>query len=282
MTAAAPVVEAPAAPKVTTAIRQPAPAAAPVVGHGGAVIPPERISERVTREKQKWELDEYGTNDAAAIAKIRADRKANETRLQELSAAEEERRRAAMSEKEKLEADLAREREEKTALRTQLQEFQENTIIQQQSTEIQRLAVGFIDNDPEVLDFVLSKFAAHVKAQPADQLKRFTPRKIERWFAEYAEKHPKYAKPKDQPETVADKPPAAIAPEAKPPVRRVPITTSTVAKAGAPKPPPKPPEAGSTYKGKTPKPGLPNSMNAAELRQYAKDTGQKISWNPRD
>lgn len=268
--AGAPPAPAPAAPASAAG-------AAPVIGRGGAPIPPEKISDRVDRERRRLFREEYGTEDAAEVAKIRAKRKEDADRLQRFQSEEETRTREAMTAQQKLEADLAAERAKREGLEAQLRDMRESAAVSQQTTQLTEIAAKVID--PDLVEDALGRFQRHLRGLDVDQIKRLTPRAIERWFAKLVEDRPKFKlQPVAAPAGTPDRAPAAVAPPAaapaKPVPRRVPLATSTAARGGVPRArPPAGPADPSVVGGKDVRPGRPNSMNRQELNEHLRARG---------
>lgn len=253
-TPATPATPAPAAPETTEA-----PAAAPTVGRGGQMAP-EAISERVARERRKVLREEYGTDDPKKISEIRAARKAEADEVKKLRDAEAERQRAALTEQQRLQADLERERERAAKLEAELTETRTQTQVEKQTAELRNIATRFVDADAS--DLALLHFQRHVQSLPVVEVKRLTPKAIERWFRKFAADHPKYART-DAPAatTPGPLPPKVAAPT--PPARKVGLTSGarptprTAAKPAAAPPPAKP----------------IMEMTKAELRAYQRARG---------
>jgi hypothetical protein len=216
---------------------------------------------------------EYGTTDPTEITKIKQLRLAQADEYKTLKAQKEESDRQAMTEQQRAAADAAALKAENESLLTRIQEMETGQVVSAQTQELTQIAGKFID--PSMLDYALGDFQRYVnRLDPAD-LKRQTPRSITRWFEKLANDKPRFSiVPTDAtnpPAVDASNSPAAIA---KPPVRRVPLSTSAVPKGGPPKPAPKAPEPG-TIAGKTVRPGQPNSMTKQELNAHLRSTGRK-------
>jgi hypothetical protein len=251
----------------------PAPAA-PVLGRGGTALPPESVAQRVDRERRKLLREEYGTDDAARVEQIRAQRKADAARLQGLAEAEDARKREAMTAQQRLEADLAKERERAVTLETRLKTLEEERVMERQSSQLHDLASKHVD--PSLVDWALIRFQRYVQSAPVDQIKRLTPRAIERWFEKFVSENPKAKREAaaPTPAPTPDQAPAKVAPAPEKPPRRVPLATSTAARGGAPTPRAPAAQAGAVA-GKTIKPGLPNSMTKAEVNAYLATKGMR-------
>ena len=196
-------------------------------------------------DHKAWLKSKFGTDDPAeAEKKIAA--------LGKLEADEEKRRRNAMSEQEKLQTDLAREKEARVKAEARAKEAEASWQHEKQSSTIERLASGHIA--PEyVEDVVHAVFARHVKSLPKDEAEALTEKDVAKWFADFAKRKPAFAATQEQKQ-------AAAAP------RRQPVGTS-----GAPAQPPPAPNAGPA--GKVMHPGRPNSMTDQEAKAALRKQG---------
>ncbi len=183
-----------------------------------------------------------------------------------------------MSEQERLRADNAAIAAERDELRARLEDLETGQVVSQQTEELQGIAGKFIK--PKLVAYALRDFQVHVKTLDPKEIEKITPAAIQRWFRKFADENEEFklvVPPPEDPNAPPVAPaatPAVIEPAAKPPVRRMAITTSAAPKGGPPKPPVAKDEPGM-YKGKTVRPGLPNSMNDQELKEYMKLTGHK-------
>jgi hypothetical protein len=279
------VVAKPAAPaKPAAAAPTTDPTESPVVGRGGAAIPSEAVSSRLERERNKLLRAEYGTTDPAEIKRIKDLRAAQDEEYKRLKADRDEADRAAMSEQERMKADMDRITAENNDLRTKLHEMETGQIVSQQTQELMGIARKYIDET--MIEYALADFQRYVNKLDPKEVKRITPRSIERWFTKLAEEKPRFKIVAPAPQAAdvstgtsvvgskgADAPgpgPATIVSSKA--VRRVPISTSNVPKGGATKPTARTPTA-TTPAGKTARPGKPNSMSKAELNQHLRSKG---------
>ena len=295
-TAAAPTSPAVIAPAVAArslAVPSAVPAAAaptaavPVLGKGGSPIPGEAVSDRIARERNRILRAEYGTTDAAEIAKIKSLRLAQADEYVTLKKQKEEADRLAMSEQQRTAADLEALRTQNTELQARLHEMETGQVVNSQTQELTKVAGKYID--PSMMEYALGDFQRYVNKLDPKEVKRVTPRSIERWFMKLAEEKPRFRIVPVDPNAGVDpllgtavvgvkgadspgpSPATIVAPKT---IRRVPITTSTAPKGGAPKPVPKKPEGG-TVAGKTIRPGLPNSMTSQELKAHLRAQGRQ-------
>ncbi len=257
--------------QTATEAAQPSPFA---VGKGGRPIPPDRLKDRLVDEARRAEAKflraEYGTSDPAKVAQIRKERADAIKYAAEHRTKDEERRRAEMSERERLEADLAKERAERERAQAELTDLRQQATVEKQTQQLTEIAGKHVA--PQFTRYAIVDFNRHLRTLSVEDHRRLTPRAIERWFAKYAEENSVFAAtpaPKSAPKAPAQ--PVA-------PTRREGISTTRAAKGGPPRPAaPSAPTRGDLYKGKTPKPGLPNSMNRTELREYMNAKGLK-AW----
>ena len=246
-----------------------------VLGRGGTQVPPESVAARIDRERRRLLREEYGTDDMTRVAQIREQRKSEAERFKALSTAEEARQREAMTAQQRLEADLAKERERVVALETQIRELKEAQVIDRQTAQLTEIASKHID--PSLAEWALSRFQRHLREMPVEQIKRLTPRAIDRWFAKFAEDNPRARKELPTGSAKApDQAPARVEPAPEKQPRRVPLATTPARAGGAPKPrAPGGPAPAGTVGGKTLKPGLPNSMTRAEVQEFMKSKGMR-------
>jgi len=258
-----------------------------VLGKGGAPIPTEAVSDRVTRERNRVLRAEYGTTDPTEIAKIKALRVAQAEEYAVLKKSKEDADRLAMSEQQRMAADMEILRSQNTELQARIHEMETGQVVNSQTQELTRVAGKYVD--PSMMEYALGDFQRYVNKLEPKEVKRITPRSIERWFAKLAEEKPRFRILPVDPNAGVDpalgtaavgnkgadapgpSPATIVAPKA---VRRVPLATSTAPKGGTPKPAPKRPEGG-TVAGKTVRPGLPNSMSPAELKKHLREQGRQ-------
>lgn len=146
------------------------------------------LKKRLSRHTSKELKEKFGTADFGEIKK-RLDRAA------ELEAAEEERTRAAMTERERLESDLKKERQLRADAERRATRVHEERIIEKEEGRIGRIASKYIDEDPDVQEIVYKRFSKHLRSDYTDeQLKALTDKDIQKWFKKYADEHPKHAR----------------------------------------------------------------------------------------
>jgi hypothetical protein len=172
----------------------------------------ERYSRRQLRER-------FGTDDPDAI-KVKLDRAA------ELERQEDERKRAAMSEQDRLKADLAAAELRNQETEARLREVTDQRTYDAAETRLSRIAERFID--PDYVDPELTAYAKHLRtAYSKEDLAKLSDADIEKYFKERVEKKPKLAKdfgvappkppvaPLNNGVTTNDKPPPAPPPNGK-------------------------------------------------------------------
>lgn len=252
--------------------------AQPVVGSGGSKLSSETLTTRLERERKRILKAEYGTTDQAEISRIKAERAKQAEEYAALKAKQDEVDRQSMTEQQRLAADNETLKKQNAELNEKLTAMQERQVIDQQTNAVSKIAGTYVD--PLMIEEALFSFQRHVSKLSPDEVKRLTPRAIDRWFKNLAETKPGYKlrlaagttgdQKTDDPKIAA---PAKVA-DPKPPVRRIALTTSNQPKGGAAKPAPKAPAAG-TVAGKTVRPGQPNSMSRAELNAHLKSKGMR-------
>jgi hypothetical protein len=248
-----------------------------------------RIRERKRALKELW-----GTSDPDEIAKIkqqRAEADAAHAKEQEelktLRTKEDERTRAQMTEVERLQADLTTANEKITTLTAQIAAAKQEVLSERQNGAVKQAAVRHrIKPKASVMRVVLAEFGAYYLSLSGLERRRMTDptqaeRHLDRWMRGFAKENPEMceapAAATTTDDTVQTPAPKPAAPIARPGIRRplgsAPVRTSQV----QPRVPPGPRAPGTDENGKTVKPGLPNSMNAAELAAYKRKQGLKAS-----
>jgi hypothetical protein len=256
-------------------------AAAAVVGHGGKAMGPEAIAERVERMRRKQLRELFGTDNEEEIKKIVARGNAKgivisdeqQREFDRLKRLEEVRKRARLTAEQRTQKELEERDKEIETLRTQLKERDTQEAVKQQDQVIQEAAAPFID--AAYMKYArrdLAEYLNELKTSNPEQFGKFGAKQLERWFQKYSTDRPAFAKPGNpvvkEPEATAPPTPSA------PTVRKVVTTTKTNARPPAPAVVDGP----GVWKGKTVKAGQPNSMNRAELREYAKAHNLKIGY----
>jgi hypothetical protein len=144
------------------------------------------LKSRLTRHTKSELRERFGTDDFDDIKK-KLDRAA------ELEAAETERSRAAMTERERLEADLKKETQRANDAERRYLKSVEDRVVDKEEQRIIKLAEEYID--PDYVDVLLPKLAKHLKENFSDdELKKLKNKDISTWFQQHIEKNPKLAK----------------------------------------------------------------------------------------
>lgn len=231
----------------------------------------ETLKARLEREHRKLYRELLGTENPEEAKKKLEEMKALDKRLEEQNerlkkyeAAEEKRKREQMTEEQKLKADLERQRKEAEEWKKRFEEQKTEILYQRQDTTITSIAQEYVD--PKLLKYAKRELAEHTTSLPKDKLAKFGERDIKRFFEKFVKDNPHFAKKAETPAEPKKEE------EPKPPVRK-PITTG-------PKPEKAPAKPASRTDdgtgGKTFRPGQPNSMSKAEVREAARKQG--IRW----
>lgn len=195
------------------------------------------LNGRLARHTKKQLRDQFGTDDFGEI-------KAKLDRLSELESKEEERRRADLSEKEKLAEDLRLANDRAESADRKYQDAVEQRMVDQEDSRIKDIAGEFVKM--KHYKHVSRDLAEHLLSEYSEKaLAKVTDAQIRKWFASYLEDNPEFAK--------AEAAAAAAAP------------AKAMMNNGAD---PKRPDAAATSGQagvKTAKPGQPNSMTKKEI-----------------
>lgn len=250
-------------------------AARPVVGHGGAEIPPERVSEIRAGERRKFNREHYGTEDEAEVARIKKEREDRLAKAAELETKAEKDRLDKLSETERLKEELRIEREQRAAEKTRLETERDTTrdALETERQDVQLTGIGSKYIAPKFLKVAKVELGAHIETLTKAQLAAFDEKAIGKWFANYVKENPEFA---PQAPAVAKTAEEIAAEEAakknRPPV--VPAKRPLGAPRGTGTRPPvvaaKPATGAGTYKGKTVK-----QMNRNELDEYYSSLGKR-------
>jgi len=216
-------------------------------------------------------LDELGIKDLAAF---KTQRQQEAAELERLKKAEEEQKRAQMSEVERLTTDLKTAQEALAAAQQRIAELENAQVAQEQGAIVRRAASKYVDES--AVDLAEYHFKQHVRQIEKDdpkQLETMGERDVERWMQKWVEKRPKFAITDTSTRETKTEPKPPIAPAKKPEVRR------PIGKPGVTRPAPAPaPIAPGTVNGKDVRPGRANSMNKAELDAHLKSQGLR-GWS---
>lgn len=146
------------------------------------------LKKRLSRHTAKELKAAFGTSDLGDIKK-RLDKAAL------LEKADEERARAEMTEKQKLEADLKASRQREADANRRALRVQEDRIVEKEENRITKIAEKYVDTDPDVVEVIFKRLGKFLRSEFTDeQLKKLPDAKIEKWFKEYATEHPKHAR----------------------------------------------------------------------------------------
>lgn len=151
-------------------------------------LSPRALASRIARATKKELKERFGTDDPDEI-------KAKLARADELEAKEEERKLAEMTEKERLEAELAKERERASAAETKYAKAEEARVVETTTKKVIDIALKFVDAD--YAEDALAALKRDMRANWDDsELENETKayKKMETFFKEYIEKKPKMAK----------------------------------------------------------------------------------------
>jgi hypothetical protein len=254
-----------------------------VLGHGGKPMTEEAISERVERSRKSLLRDLAGTDDPEEVKKLIAKGKElgafNKDQAEEytrLKRQEEARKRARQTEQERVNADLATKDARIKQLEVQLKEQQQTELVHQQDSVISGAAQGYVA--AQYMKHAKRDFAeamVELFKKDAESFKKFGVKQTERWFEKWAKENPGLAKPAVDPSAngvdQASGAPVVPAAGTKPVVKR----TVTTTKAPARPPAPAGADQAGSFKGKTVKPGQPNSMTKQELNEYMRSQGMR-------
>ncbi len=188
----------------------PAPAPRTVVGHGGAAIPEEHVSqirrEAAARERKRLWKDEYGTDDEEEVKKIRVQRQEQIDKAKKLEEDREKARLAELSENERLKSELATERqqraEEKARLERERDSHKGQLELERQDQLVTGLAVKHVA--PKFLKTAKVEFGEYLDTLNKTELAAVDQKATEKWFADYVKKNPEFAPPKATPAKTAE------------------------------------------------------------------------------
>ncbi len=218
------------------------PGAADANANGGRVhqLREEEFKERLDRSNRSQLRDLFGTDDKDAIL-------AKWKKADALEAAAEEQRRATLSNEQKLQEDLAKEKARADKAQAESRQLRQAHVVSKEKARVASMASKYID--PAMIKYAGLEFAAHLRKNfTPKQINRLTDKDVEKYFADLAKSQPKFAKPK----------PAGASPQ------RVGLTNGA-SNPGTPSPTP---VNGGGSQQKTAKPGQPNSMTKAEIKKF--------------
>lgn len=221
------------------------------------VLTTDALNKRMERARRKLMKDSFGVEDPAAV-------KANLDRLAQLEAAEEQRRKAALTETQRLQEERDRAFAERDAANERAEQIEFDRMADAEEAELRTIATEFVK--PKFWRTVRQDLAEHIAdsytAEQLDQMSETAREKIVRdWLGQYVKDNPELAKADAH---------AQPAPAAQPLQNGV---TNPAGKGGGARPAPVTQALTGKWAGKTLRPGQPNSMTNAELQQWKKETG---------
>lgn len=200
------------------------------------------LAKRLDRHTKKELRERFGTDD---MSKISADL----AELATLRAEKDEQRRKTLSNEQRLQEDIEREKKKAEELTEQLQAERDARVFEGYDQTTESALAAHID--PEAIELATAKFKKHVLSFDDDDVELKDPKKLAEDFAkEYAKKNPKFAKDANAPEP-----------------KKVPLTTGG---GGGAK---RPDARNADLTARTPKPGQVNSMSKAEFAAYKRSKG---------
>lgn len=206
------------------------------------------LKARLERYSRKQLRDRFGTDDPDAI-------QAKLGRAEELERQEEDRKRAAMTEQERLKADLAASEQRAQAAEARARDVEERHVFQAEEQHMTSMASKYID--PDYVDAELTGFAKHLrKSYTAEQLAKLTDSDFEKYWQERVAAKPKLAR--DYEEKFRAQPP--------PPAKGLNNGVDPSAK-------PAPAKSGGDGGAKRFSPGAPGALSSGQARKEAAKEG---------
>lgn len=227
----------------------PAPAVPAATGGKRVTMEESDFKDRIARAKRQALIDIHGTDDADAI-------RAKLAKADTLEKDADERKRAQMSEVERLQHDLARERQRAVAAATEARALREHQEIREQQTVIENIASRHVA--PKYVGMASRELREHLRSLDSKVVDGWTDREIAKWFQTFATKQPEIAASASQRQRQRA-PVGATTPTPRPATNQSTPTSSA-----------------GTNGGKTFRPGQPNSMTRAEAREAARKQG--FTW----
>ena len=218
-------------------------------------LPKREFLRKADKIARKTLRKAFGTADLKELSTLKS--QWDEWRTQE-----EERKRAEMTEKEKLTADRDAEKLRADQAIRRMERAKNKVRVQRLERSMVPLAEQYID--PKMSDAAMAKFSRYLKENPkkARRIYKGGDASIGKWFQELATTNAKYAReggPSVAPPGALARPPIS---NGLPPQRRERT--------------PAPTDEQGLYKGKDPRPGRHNSMSDAEARDFARSKG--LPW----
>lgn len=231
------------------------------------------LNARLERARRQGEQEARAKVLAELGVKSPEELQAERKRLAELQAEREKAEREKMTREEQLAKDLEAERAKRAKLEAELQAASSKATFAQEDSRITQIAMKYVAPSAIKLKAAKIAYAEYVASLTDAQRKRLNEAATDRWFRRFIKQEPDFARNSAAAAAPATSPAPAAKPAAAAPAARKPISSPTQRQAPAPASASKNPSVTAT--GKTPKPGLPNSMNQKELREYM--AAQKIS-----
>ncbi len=254
----------------------PPPAAA--TGANGQKLEGDALKARLDRERERERKrllrEHYGTDDPQEVSRLKAAREEESKEFARLRRVEDARKRARMTDAQRIQKENEAKEAELQKLREELQQERQGHVIEKQNHVITAAAGKHVA--PESQDFALFKLKQHVKELQEDpkKLRLFSSKldkSLDRWFGDFAKQYPQHAIAVTTTEPVKPEEPVVAKPVVVP--RRRPITTGNppATKTPAPK------DGPGQVAGKTVKPGQ-NQMSKSELAEVYKQRGMKLPY----
>jgi hypothetical protein len=218
------------------------------------VLSSEAFRKRLERSNKAQLRAEFGTDDPKVL-------KEKLTKLETYEAAEEERRKAALTKEQAQEERATKAEERAAAAEARVAEIEESSVVREADNELREVLKDVVK--PKYWKHVRVDLAEHLDAEYGEKLDAMTDAQretaVKDWAKKYVEENPEYATapPVAKKE---DPPPPPAAPQ------KVPLTNG-IGNRGRPAP------VTTKFEGKTLKPGQPNSMTAAEVAEWKRLPG---------
>jgi hypothetical protein len=226
-----------------------APTAAPAVParppRKTVTLSESELRDRIARAKRQAITDTFGSDDAEAL-------KAKLDRADQLEREAEERKRAQMSETERMKHDLIRARREAQDARISARRLQERHMVREQQATVEQLAGRHVSQS--YVSMATLALREHLRGLPPKEVDRLTDKDLSKWFQRFVTKRPEIA-------ASAQARRRAPVGSQRPVPRPTASQTSTSATSGAKK---------------SFSPSAANSMTRSEARAAAKSRG--YSW----
>ena len=144
-----------------------------------------QLRERMDRHSAKFLQDKFGTDNIDAIM-------ASIEKSKQLEAAEDERRRASLSNEQKLQEDLKRVEARAVTAETEAKSLRQREMINKERRRVSGMATKYVDS--ESLELAMIKFGKAIMAMPKKQVARMQDADIDKWFKDFARANPKHSR----------------------------------------------------------------------------------------